>query len=259
MHFSFTSMKKQFSFLLLVLFSFQFTFAQSDNSVLWEIKGNGLKQSSYLLGYLPQNNQRALMLPEVTEEKMQQAEIVAIAPYTSVEGMSSDKSLEELFSKEDYKKLETLADQKFGMFEWRIFKSAHPAYLANQLFSAGTYLNLLTQPVNELKKKAQESGKEIIFPEGEDQRKEAYEKISQGEQVALLSELINNHETWDKTYDEMLAAYERQDMTKLKQLLSKTEKYPQYWQQMVTERNKNIVTSLETTLKKNLPLPLSLL
>ena len=65
-------------FTLLVAFSSVLSFAQEKNSLLWEISGNGLKESSYLYGTMHVSKKIAFRLDDVFYEALDQSDVVAL-------------------------------------------------------------------------------------------------------------------------------------------------------------------------------------
>ncbi len=53
-------------------------FAQEENSLLWEISGNNLKQSSYLYGTMHVSQKIAFRLDDVFYEALDKSEVVAL-------------------------------------------------------------------------------------------------------------------------------------------------------------------------------------
>lgn len=65
-------------FTLTLLFVYALTNAQEKNSLLWEISGNGLKQSSYLYGTMHVSKKIAFRLDDVFYEALDKSEIIAL-------------------------------------------------------------------------------------------------------------------------------------------------------------------------------------
>ncbi|MFK7814231.1 MAG: TraB/GumN family protein, partial [Maribacter sp.] len=65
---------------LTILFSFCFvaTYAQEKNSLLWEISGNGLEQTSYLYGTMHVSKRIAFRLDDVFYQALKKSEVVAL-------------------------------------------------------------------------------------------------------------------------------------------------------------------------------------
>jgi len=68
----------RFFFTSLVFISSFLTFSQEENSLLWEISGNGLKQSSYLYGTMHVSKRIAFRLDDVFFEALDKSEVVAL-------------------------------------------------------------------------------------------------------------------------------------------------------------------------------------
>lgn len=63
---------------LLFFFSFMATYAQEKNSLLWEISGNGLEQTSYLYGTMHVSKRIAFRLDDVFYQALEKSEVVAL-------------------------------------------------------------------------------------------------------------------------------------------------------------------------------------
>jgi uncharacterized protein YbaP (TraB family) len=68
----------RFFFAFLVGISSFLTFSQEENSLLWEISGNGLEQSSYLYGTMHVSKRIAFRLDDVFYEALDKSEVVAL-------------------------------------------------------------------------------------------------------------------------------------------------------------------------------------
>lgn len=65
-------------FTLVFLSFFALTYAQEKNSLLWEISGNGLTQSSYLYGTMHVSKKIAFRLDDVFYEALEKSEVIAL-------------------------------------------------------------------------------------------------------------------------------------------------------------------------------------
>lgn len=74
-------------------------------SLLWEISGNGLEQSSYLFGTYPLPNERCLMVNDSVLAKIDECEVFATP---SLESPEKDRIMDETFSLEEGESLATL-------------------------------------------------------------------------------------------------------------------------------------------------------
>ena len=65
-------------FTVILIFAIKQTNAQEKNSLLWEISGNGLKQSSYLYGTMHVSKKIAFRLDDVFYEALEKSEVIAL-------------------------------------------------------------------------------------------------------------------------------------------------------------------------------------
>jgi len=65
-------------FTVILIFAITQTNAQEKNSLLWEISGNGLKQSSYLYGTMHVSKKIAFRLDDVFYEALEKSEVIAL-------------------------------------------------------------------------------------------------------------------------------------------------------------------------------------
>ena len=243
-------------------------FAQKklDNSLLWEISGNGLEQPSYVYGtihMIPEddffvtdelikaidNSKRVVF--EIDMEEM--TDMNAVMPLMMQAFMKNDTTLADLLSEEDYKVVETFFSE-LGlpiMFLDRMkpmFLSALTAMdmEGGGIQGGGTKSYELEIMAIAQKNKAETGGLETMeFQMG------IFDLIPYKEQAKMLVESIKNSDEQSESMEELVELYKKQDINGLQEMMhSQEDDLMEYEDLLLNTRNKNWIPIMEEDMAK---------
>lgn len=241
-------MKKVIFSLLLFLLAYPFsTNAQDDNSLLWRISGNGMRQPSYLFGTIH------LICPDdyIWTDKMQRSfdsstevcfELDLDDPSLLMQvamGMAaeSETKLSDFFTPEDYELLSSFLSDSMNV-NIALFQKMKPAALLS-LF-ATNMLNCST-PIsyeNRILEMADEANKEII---GLEEAREQIELINKLPDDSVVIDIMTTIKEYDKERDEykdLIKAYKEQNLPVLQRLIEQTAETGGDLTSFIDDRNK---------------------
>lgn len=217
-------MIKKYNFLLaFLMISTSTIFSQQlENSTLWEISGNGLKQSSYLFGTihiscdatlsdevkkaLDKTGQLVLEI-DMDDPALQSKMMAGLM-------MKEGKTIKDFVSEEEYIAIDSLFIKNLGM-SVNFMQNMKPS-----LLSAAFYPNLIdcsSQSFEtELMKVAKEQGEEVKGLETIEDQMQVFDDIPYEDQVKDLIKSAKDNLAKDRVIlAKMLEVYKNQDITKM--------------------------------------------
>ncbi len=242
------------SLLLSILGLFTVQGQELKNSLLWEISGNGLTQSSYLYGTIHMTCDATL------SEKVKQAlddttllvlELDMDDPSMQMgmmKGlyMKDGKTINDLVSEEDYKILEKFTLENIGM-PLKMMKTFKPFFITAML-----YPKLLGCPVQsyeaELMKVAHEQEEEVLGLETIEEQMSVFDDIPYEDQAIDLLRSAKDSLEYDKaTFEKMLTLYENQDIEGMGKMMEEDKNLSttKHKDKMLDNRNINWISKIE--------------
>nr|WP_321406880.1 TraB/GumN family protein [uncultured Carboxylicivirga sp.] len=211
--------------LALTLFVFLISLSYGQNSLLWEISGNGLEKPSYLFGTIHVICPDDFFMPEQTSEKLNSCEQLMLEMditdptvlQTVQQGMMNPqmKNLKSDLSEEDQEILNKVLTQTLGVGidQLGILKP----WALSTMLSVKLALNC-EQPAQyemEFSKMAGEAKLPLVSLETATEQIAIFENIPYEKQLELLMDGIKNKDEDKALFVEMVAAYKNQDINAL--------------------------------------------
>jgi uncharacterized protein YbaP (TraB family) len=234
---------------------------KSENSLLWKISGNGLKEPSYLFGTIHITCDATLSEKVKTAlDKTQQLclELDMDDPNLQVEMMNSmmmqnGVTMKSLAKPEDFKAVDAFLTTNLG-FSAEMLNSVKPFMVSAMLYPK--MLNCETQSVEaELIKIAKAQNEEVIGLETVGEQLAVFDAIPYQAQMNELVITAKDNMQRDKTeLTEMMAIYKSENV---EAMVTFTEKSPnamtsKYGDVLLKNRNQNWISRM-TTIAKNKP------
>lgn len=234
---------------------------KSDNSLLWKISGNGLKEPSYLFGTIHITCDASLSDKVKTAlDKTQQLclELDMDDPNLQVEMMNSmmmqnGVTMKSLAKPDDFKAVDTFLTTNLG-FSAEMLNPVKPFMVSAMLYPK--MLNCEMQSVEaELIKIAKTQNEEVIGLETVSEQLAVFDAIPYQEQMNELVITAKDNMQRDKTeLTEMMAIYKSENV---EAMVTFTEKSPnamtsKYGDVLLKNRNQNWISRM-TTIAKNKP------
>lgn len=231
-----------------------------DNTLLWEVSGNGLAKPSYILGTFHLLCKQDIHFSNACRQAISNSnqiyfELDLDDPATLFGGlmlmsMKDGKKLEDLFTPEAYKRVSAYFKDslKTGM---SMFKNMKPYFLMALLYPKMMPCQSVSGVEEALMAIAKENNKEINGLETMAFQASIFDSIPYEQQA---KELLNTIDSMDKSRDYfalMNKAYLQQDMTTIKKIMFDTEFGMQDNQDILLDnRNKDWVKKLNVIMKK---------
>ncbi|MGN6531375.1 MAG: TraB/GumN family protein [Ginsengibacter sp.] len=232
---------------------------KNDNTLLWEISGNGLKKPSFLFGTFHLLCKDDIHFSDQLKKAMKSVDEVYMelkldAPSTMLSGMmymnmKNGKTLESLYTPDEYKRLESYFSDTLKM-PMLLFQKAKPYFLVALLYPRMMNCSNPSGVEEELMKIAKDDKKEIHGLETIQFQASVFDSIPYEWQAKELLKNIDSFSVYKNEFETMLDFYKNQEMDSLKTMLGKSEfGSDKYDDLLLKNRNKNWVKQLKQIMK----------
>ena len=233
--------------------------AQTEKSLLWEISGNGLTESSYIYGTIHLICPNDFILNDVTKNVFHKSKQVFLeldfddpqlmTQMQSQLVLTNGKTLKDYCSEEDYLFLDKYFTEKIGV-GMNVLSKMKPLSLMSMI-----YMTILQcQPASyeaEFTKLAATESKEVLGLETVSEQMEAFDKIPYEEQMQLLTDMVRNEEKGKNEFEEIITTYKNQNLTQLLELIIRSDWNSENFEQdLIVSRNKKWIPIMEKESKK---------
>lgn len=256
-------MKKIFLLVTLAgLFSSPACLSQ-DTSILWEVSGNGLTQSSYLFGSLKFIGEKEYYLPKEATDKILLSEIFAIEDQIDHHAQhelnkalhfSKGESLATHLSPTDYNRVVSFFNAEFGITK-KVFESKY-AKLKPLAISISMTRLALGEGVKfydiELLRYAKKNKLKSFSLEGVDREAQALNSFSIDDQATALLHSIDNFAKQKEEYRKLMEDYPQGNLEEIfEYTLHPMENNVQFLEEFYYKRNEEWMPKIERMMKEN--------
>jgi uncharacterized protein len=232
---------------------------KNDNTLLWRVSGNGIKDPSYLFGTFHLLCKEDIHFSEQLKKAIKRSNTIYMEmdmddPSTMLSGMlymnmKDGKKLEDLYSAEEYERLESYFSDTLKM-PLMLLQKAKPYFLVALLYPRMMNCETPAGVEEELMKIAKDSKKEIKGLETMQFQASVFDKIPYEWQAKELLKSIDSFSVYKDEFDTMLAMYKKQQLDSMESMIDKSEfGADKYGDLLLTDRNKNWVKQLRVIMK----------
>ena len=231
---------------------------KDDNTLLWQVSGNGLQQPSYLFGTfhlmckddIHFSDQLKVALSHVDKVYM---EMDMDDPATMLSGLflmnMKDKTLPQLYTAADYKRVSAFFKDSLGI-SLQSLQKIKPFFLEAMMYPKMMPCKTISGVEEELMKIAKLQKKEIKGFETMEFQAGIFDSIPYEEQAKELLTSIDSLASNKKDFDTMMNVYKSQRVGEIENLFSKSESGMEAHQDILLDnRNKNWVAQLKLIMK----------
>ena len=271
---------KQISLLIAFVFSIQPIFAQTansdtlENSLLWEISGNGLKTSSYLYGTIHIIPEKDFFMTDATIESFNKSKQVAFEidldemsnPFKMLGMMGgmmmkNNTTLKDLLEPNDYKRVHRYILDSMGLPPYfaTMMEKVKPMFLSEMVGMDMSSMDKGNMGMDE-----NSTSYEMEFNEMAKERKmetkgletvayqlSIFDSIPYKDQALMLLDAIENGgEEEAEALDELTQMYVNQDINGLNKMINGDGDLSNYTQILLVNRNKNWIPIMGKMAKK---------
>lgn len=243
--------------LLTLLLTFSL-FAQDNNSLLWEISGNGLKAPSYLFGSIHLSDKRVFDLPDSVLAKLRACEVsafelnldsVAAPMMNDAIKKQTKKRLSELMNQDELDKLKKALEKKNIHIDNLENKSSQEVYRKYE-FSAVKRKDMSTFLDAYLFGIGKQMDKTLFGIESYAEQNSLFDDLKEDEQKDLLNHIIDTNYNIHYTMDQLMKLYLNEDVEGLYDMLH-GQSSSSYEYRLLTRRNYIMDKRIDSLIKKN--------
>ena len=232
---------------------------KNDNTLLWEVSGNGLKQPSFLFGTFHLLCKDDIHFSDQLKRAMRQSDEIYMEldmddPTMMLSGMlymnmKGGKTLKDLYTPEEYKRLQNYFSDSLKM-PLALLQSAKPYFLVALLYPGMMNCKTPSGVEEELVKIAKKEKKEIKGLETMQFQASIFDSIPYELQAKELLKNIDSFSVNKQEFQTMLGYYKNQQLDSIKNMVTKSEfGSDKYDNLLLNDRNKNWVKKLKEIMK----------
>lgn len=260
---------KTYLFSLSVLFVFASCSAQdksdyvinaNNNTLLWKVSGKDLKKPSFLFGTFHLLCKEDIHFSDALKSVIKSVDTIYMEmdmddPMVMLSGMmymnmKDDKTLKDLYTPDEYKRLESYFSDTLKM-PMMLFQKAKPYFLVALLYPRMMDCASPSGVEQEIIKLAKEENKSINGLETMQLQASVFDSIPYEWQAKELLKNIDSFPKYKKEFDGMLQVYKNQNMDSLENMMTKSEfGGDEFSEVLLGNRNRNWVHQLNSILKK---------
>lgn len=232
---------------------------KNDNSLLWEISGNGLQQSSYLFGtfhlmckndiHFSSQLTTAVGLAEKVYMEMDMDDPAIMLGGLLLMNMKDGRTLQQLYTADEYKRVDNFFRDSLHT-PLSFMQKIKPFFLEAMLYPKMMPCKTISGVEEELMKVVKQQKKEIKGLETIEFQASVFDSIPYEEQAKELLKSIDSLAVNRNNFDTMMNVYKSQQISEIENLFSKSEAGMEDHQDLLLNgRNKNWVAQLKTIMK----------
>jgi uncharacterized protein YbaP (TraB family) len=232
-----------------------------DNTLLWEVSGNGLTLPSYLFGTFHLLCKQDILLSDALKRAISNSHEVYLEldlddPATvmgalMLMNMKDGKRLKELYTPDQYQRISDYFKDSLNT-PITLFQRMKPEFLIALLYPKMMPCNTATSVEEGVMQLAKENGKEIKGLETMAFQASLFDSIPYDQQAASLLKNIDSMERSRVYFNQMLDAYTHQRLDEIEKIVNTPEfGGADNLDILLYNRNKNWVGQLKTIMKKN--------
>lgn len=253
---------KKLNILLFFSFFSVVTFGQNENTLLWKIEGNGLKKLSYLFGTmhilcaddaeLSKNLRAAIAQCDNVYLEVDMSNLMEMADAMSKMKMKGDTTLENLLTKEEYKKVKDYFENENTLLPFAMINTYKPLLAASLLEQKAMPCEKTAMMEQLIMQETKKNDKKIKGLETMAYQASVLDSIPYKIQAQQLFEYIaksDKKDESDKQMKEMMEVYKKQDLNALgKMMIEEDAGMSAFLDILLYNRNRNWVEKLKTLL-----------
>lgn len=249
--------------LLLPFFALVITASQAQQSLIWEVSGNGLTKKSYIMGTLKFIGEKEFYMPPKASELIKQSEIFAIEDEVDHHAQHElntalhfpkGESLATTMSPEDYKKVKDTFQKEFGINSATFDKKyAHikplPLSIIMTRLSLGEKVRFYDIELLLIAKKHDVDAYSL---EPIEREAEALNSFSMEEQVKALLHSVNNFSSQKDEFKKLMADYRTANADEIYDYtLHPLENNPRFIEEFYYKRNAEWLPKIEKMMNED--------
>ena len=230
---------------------------QENNSLLYEISGNGLTQPSYVFGTIHMICKEDFFLPETVKQPFINAKHVYLEldmddaalqmNMMKLAMLPKGQSLQQLFGA-DYQLVDSFFKQS-GTYRLSMFNQFKPMMVMSLMYTQ--MLPCKTQESYEMSfvTLAKQNKKDILGLESIEDQMQVFDNIPDSLEVANFVKMVKEYEEQKQQFTKMVALYKQQNIDRLFAYVNSSPDLMNAQEDLLTKRNSNWIPVMEKSMK----------
>jgi uncharacterized protein len=231
--------------------------AKQDNTLLWRISGNGLKQPSYLFGtihllcsddvQLSDSLKAAIKGSDRVYLELDMDNLIELISVVNKMKMNGDTTLADLLTDEEYKKVKAFFSNQRSLIPFSMLETYKPMLAASTLMQSAIECENAIAMEQLIMQEAKRENKRIKGLETMAFQISIFDSIPYQVQAKQLVKYVDDFGKKDDTsFEELTKAYKDQELSKLEKLtLQEDSDMERFTEIMLYNRNEDWVKKLE--------------
>ena len=232
-----------------------------ENTLLWEISGNGLKSPSYLFGTmhllcaddarLSINLKKAIREAERIYFEIDMDDLQQMMGAFKYMRMNDNTKLSDLLTKEEYARVKDYFEKNRSILPFSMMERFKPYMLTSLISETGMGCEKTNGMEMTIMQEANQYDKEILGLETAEFQAGLFDSIPYEKQAKELLNYIDSIDNYKNNTADLVKVYREQDLQKMEDLTVKTEGgIGEYLDLLVYNRNRRWVKQLELILQE---------
>ena len=232
--------------------------APLQNTLLWEITGNGLKSPSYLFGTmhllcaedakLSVNLKKAIQETERIYFEIDMDNMAQMMGALKYVRMNDNRRLSDLLTKEEYTRIREYFEKHRAIIPFAMMERFKPYMLTALISESGMGCEKTNGMEAVIMQEARKYDKEILGLETPEYQAGLFDSIPYEKQAKELLKYIDSIDHYKDNTSQLIKVYRDQDLQKMHEMTANEAGIGEYLDLLVYNRNRNWMEHLKTAL-----------
>lgn len=232
-----------------------------ENTLLWEISGNGLSAPSYLFGtmhllcaddaQLSTNLKKAIRETDHIYFEIDMDDLAQMVGALKYVRMKDNTKLSDLLSKEEYDRVKLFFDKNGALLPFAMMERFKPYMLTSLIGERSMGCEQTNGMEMSIMQEAKKYDKQILGLETAEFQAGLFDSIPYEKQAKELLNYIDSIDRYKNNTSELVKVYREQNLQKMQELTTSESGINEYMDLLLYNRNRHWVEQLGTILSKN--------
>lgn len=227
-----------------------YSYATNENSLLWEISGNGLKKPSFIYGTIHIKNKRVFQYDTIVSYLFKYADVYAmeismdeINPIKAAKSIMMEDDIKNHLSESEYKLLDSFL---YANTKTRLESvSKQKPFFLTSLLAESLYGGDMKFALDlDFYMKAKQNNKEVIGVEKFEEQMAAVDSLTIREQIELILDTFKDTISPEQQAEKMIDTYVAGNLTDLMTLMNDYSSNEKFERLFITQRNHRMVNRI---------------
>jgi uncharacterized protein YbaP (TraB family) len=232
----------------------------TNHTLLWQISGNGLKKPSYIFGTmhllcaddarLSENLKKAIRETDQIYFELDLDDMSQLLSTMKYLRMNDNTKLSDLITKEEYERVKKYFNDHPTLIPFAMMERFKPFMLTSLISESGIGCEATNGMEMSIMEEARKTNKEIKGLETTQYQAGLFDSIPYEKQAKELLNYIDSIDKYNKSTEDLMEVYKKQDLDKIQELTTKSEAgIDEYLDLLIYNRNRRWMQALNLELR----------